>query len=114
MRPSRTCDVYGLRFEDADFFVKEGEKTQMSFEGPTLKIGAGGIVCEKELFKMYFYNSSEEKRFHLTASQTWKGPDSDVLTANAFNLVVNEPYRANYRNTISSEPDIVWTLAGNL
>ena len=114
MRPSRTCDIYGLRFEDADFFVKEGEKTQMSFEGPTLKIGAGGIVCEKELFKMYFYNSSEEKRFHLTASQTWKGPDSEVLTANAFNLVVNEPYRANYRNTISSEPDIVWTLAGNL
>ena len=114
MRPSRKCDIYGLRFEDAEFYKDGNGLSKMAFEGPTLNIGAGGITCDKEKFKVYFYNSSSEKRLHLVESQTWRGLSGDALTLDGFNVVVNEPYSDKHKNVVSSESDVVWTLEGNM
>ncbi|MBQ3097994.1 MAG: hypothetical protein IJC66_07535, partial [Kiritimatiellae bacterium] len=81
----------------------------------TNNIGAGGIKSEKGGFRFMFHKSGDQKVFiNLVEPQTWSGPASDSLTADAFMIAANYPAGATYSNNIYAVDNVVWTLSGNL
>ena len=105
-----TYKTYGFLFETASFnnkYIYVGNVTN--------RIGAFGIKSEVGGFRFMFHKASGQKtHIELAESQTWSGPDSESLTADAFVVSGNYPYGEGYDNNIHAADDVVWTLSGNL
>lgn len=99
-----TRSPYGIHFEVA--------KT-IYIENTTLNIGAYGVRSEVGGHKFAIYNGTGARRITLAESQTWTGPASDTLTANAFVIVANQPYKSFYTNHIYAADNVVWTIEGD-
>lgn len=109
---ARKYDMYGMLFEKE---LKFSNNSYIYIGNVTNNIGAGGIKSEKGGFRFMFHKSGGQNAFiNLAESQTWSGPASDSLTADAFMIAANYPAGATYSNNIYAVDNVVWTLSGNL
>ena len=105
-----TFNMYGMLFETAAI-----HNNYIYLGNVTNNIGAFGIKSEAGGFRFMFHKASSQKvRINLAESQTWSGPDSATLAADAFVVAANYPAGAGYNNNIYAADDVVWTLSGNL
>ena len=105
-----TFNMYGMLFETAAI-----NNNYIYLGNVTNNIGAFGIKSDVGGFRFMFHKASSQKvRINLAESQTWSGPDSATLAADAFVVVANYPAGAGYNNNIYAADDVVWTLSGNL
>lgn len=106
-------NFYGIELETVNGGTSAASRYLRFDCAKTLTLGEYGINSVAGNTLQFLYSGTGEK-LHLSASQTWSGPEAENLSAAPFVIIPNYPYQRHYCGHVGAEDDVVLTVAGDL